>query len=99
MLSYVSSINRISYQYPSKIAQGFAAYEANTGLAHPNYKASAVQRRQTSGSAETASLPLTDDSDELWEGEISVGTPPVKFRSTNVNFIAYLLHKPHCSYS
>jgi len=58
----------------SKMARGFSAFEKNTGAAHPHaFSAETLQRRAT------AAVPLTDDDSELWQGSISVGTPPVSF--------------------
>ncbi|KAH9949183.1 aspartic peptidase domain-containing protein [Amylocystis lapponica] len=57
----------------AKFRRGFAAYQKNTGNAHPlatNVTASAGDGRD----------PLTDDqSGQLWQGSISVGTPPQNF--------------------
>jgi hypothetical protein len=58
----------------AKIHNGFNAFEANTGKAHPlsSEKSRAAKRK-------VGSDPLTDAQEELWYGAISVGTPAVKF--------------------
>ena len=58
----------------SKIGRGFDAFERNTGAAHPLAKSLNNKKR-----ASTGSDALTDDAQELWYGEISVGTPAKTF--------------------
>lgn len=71
-------LTRVRY---SKFENGFAAYEANTGEPHPladgfvPWPTANLTRRAT-GSAGNA---LVDDDGELWQGTISVGTPPVTY--------------------
>ncbi|KAH9041267.1 acid protease [Lactarius pseudohatsudake] len=57
----------------AKIQRGFEAFERNTGAAHPF--ASQLKRSTKRGKGD----PLTDDSDELWYGSITVGTPAVTY--------------------
>ncbi|EIW79799.1 acid protease [Coniophora puteana RWD-64-598 SS2] len=56
----------------AKYERGFAAYEKNTGSAHPLASKSASKRA-------TGNDALTDDNSELWYGKISVGTPAVDY--------------------
>ncbi|EKM50158.1 uncharacterized protein PHACADRAFT_213911 [Phanerochaete carnosa HHB-10118-sp] len=73
----------------SKFANGLAAYEANTGEAHPltipsnldgfgdNGDDSTLKRRAATAKG---TEPLTDDnSGELWQGALTVGTPAKTF--------------------
>ncbi|KAI5116280.1 hypothetical protein M0805_009931 [Coniferiporia weirii] len=60
-------------QVRAKIARGFANYEKNVGVPHPNYNASALHKRAT------GKVALTDDDSELWQGAVSVGTPAKSF--------------------
>lgn len=60
----------------SKIQRGFDNYEKNTGSKHPNWVQGAVQKR-----ASTGKVTLTDEQEELWQGNIKVGTPAVTFSS------------------
>ncbi|KII89342.1 hypothetical protein PLICRDRAFT_53792 [Plicaturopsis crispa FD-325 SS-3] len=53
----------------AKIQRGMNTYERNTGSAHPSVKRSDIVKRGAAGDK------LTDDSEELWYGKISVGTP------------------------
>jgi hypothetical protein len=65
-----------------KFENGFAAYEVNTGEAHPlsilpTPDGSGLRRR---ASTPRGSVPLTDDnSGELWQGNLTIGTPPRPF--------------------
>ncbi|KAH8986113.1 Asp-domain-containing protein [Lactarius akahatsu] len=56
-----------------KIQRGFEAFEKNTGAAHPF--ASQLKRSTKRGKGD----PLTDYSDGLWYGSITVGTPAVTY--------------------
>ncbi|KAJ3812930.1 acid protease [Lentinula aff. lateritia] len=65
----------------SKLARGFSAFQRNTGSAHPSDTRNLANfidlknRKRATGAD-----PLTDDEDgSLWQGAISVGTPPVDF--------------------
>ncbi|KAL5487632.1 hypothetical protein ACEPAI_5740 [Sanghuangporus weigelae] len=62
-------------QVQGKIARGFANYEKNTGKVHPNYRNTTTTTRKR----DTGTVALTDDDNELWQGNIQVGTPPVQF--------------------
>jgi cathepsin D len=56
----------------SKLQRGFNNFEKNTGA--PHSRARKLQKRAT------GTVPLTDDFDgSLWQGAITVGTPPVTF--------------------
>ncbi|KAF8076138.1 acid protease [Lyophyllum atratum] len=55
-----------------KMHRGFQAFQKNTGSFHPNDIRLATKRA-------TGSDHLTDDDGSLWQGTISVGTPPVSF--------------------
>lgn len=62
--------------YTSKYKNGFAAYQRNTGELHPLDTAPDfnITRRAT------GAIALTDEnSGELWQGTISVGTPPLPY--------------------
>lgn len=48
--------------------RGFEAYERNTGQRHPNHPTGATKR-------DVGKESLTDGSEQLWYGTISVGTP------------------------
>ncbi|EJD01580.1 acid protease [Fomitiporia mediterranea MF3/22] len=62
-------------QVKGKIARGFSNYEKNTGNVHPNYR-----NATTSSKRATGTVPLTDVVDgQLWQGSVSVGTPPVEY--------------------
>ncbi|KAH7926143.1 acid protease [Leucogyrophana mollusca] len=66
----------------AKYRHTFAAYEKNTGSQH-SLLASLIPRNDDA-SSETKSkgegvVPLTDENAQLWQGTISVGTPPKKF--------------------
>ncbi|KAJ8518369.1 hypothetical protein ONZ45_g4558 [Pleurotus djamor] len=63
-----SQIVRVS----NKLNRGFAAFERNTGLIHPNDFRNATKRA-------TGADPLVDDQEVLWHGAITVGTPPKTF--------------------
>lgn len=59
----------------SKVAQGFAAFEQNTGSPHPS-----APRRRRPVKRRTGKEPLTDsDQGELWFGSIEIGSPGQKF--------------------
>ncbi|KAH9166026.1 acid protease [Lactarius sanguifluus] len=58
----------------AKIWRGFGAFERNTGAAHPS--APRLKRRSTKRGNGN---PLTDDSEQLWYGSITVGTPAVTY--------------------
>lgn len=72
----------------SKLQRGFAAFERNTGAAHPSDKKLLKKRA-------TGSVPLTDDEDgALWQGGITVGTPAVAFTGTSfISSIILYLHE------
>jgi cathepsin D len=58
-----------------------AAYQKNTGMAHPLSGGIKLSRKRG-----TTSDPLTDDSNVLWYGTIAVGTPPKSF--TGMTFLS-----------
>ncbi|THH07178.1 hypothetical protein EW145_g3565 [Phellinidium pouzarii] len=61
-----------------KIAKGFASFKSNTGSNHPNDNGNVLSKRKTGKDA------LTDDEDgELWQGDISVGTPANTFTASS----------------
>jgi len=63
-----------------KYHRGFAAYEANTGHAHPLSKnASLKQRKRDAGDD-----PLTTEDATLWYASINVGTPAKTFTGKHV---------------
>ncbi len=68
--------HRLIAMFRSKVARGFAAYERNTGKAHPS-NTKHITRRSTGADA------LQDDSEVLWQGTVEVGTPAVKFTGKN----------------
>ena len=58
--------------HDSKLQRGFENFEKNTGAPHP--RAHKLKKRAT------GTVQLTDDEDgALWQGGITVGTPPVAF--------------------
>ncbi|KAL7281895.1 hypothetical protein ACG7TL_003361 [Trametes sanguinea] len=58
----------------AKYRRGFEAYEHNTGEQHP------LSMRSVAGFDKRAnSISLADQSDFMWTGAITVGTPPQKF--------------------
>ena len=61
-------------QHPSKVQDGFSAYERNTGERHPLDRLPDLQGKRDMGS-----IPLTPADQQLWYGSISVGTPAKKF--------------------
>ncbi|KAH7912653.1 aspartic peptidase domain-containing protein [Hygrophoropsis aurantiaca] len=56
-----------------KFQTGFSRFERNTGSPHPLAAKYQVQKRAT------AADPLVNDDNELWYGDISVGTPPRRY--------------------
>jgi len=64
-------------QLEDKYANTFAAYEANTGEAHP---LAPPQDMNVTKRAKTGALPLTDASETLWYGNVAVGTPAKTFK-------------------
>ncbi|KAI0318418.1 acid protease [Amylostereum chailletii] len=58
----------------AKVQRGFEAYARNTGSAHPLAKSMRTTQKRAAGAD-----ALTDDSEELWYGKISVGTPAKSF--------------------
>ncbi|KAJ3715622.1 acid protease [Lentinula guzmanii] len=64
----------------SKLARGFSAFQKNTGIAHPSDTGNLANSANTnSRKRATGADALTDDEGSLWQGGISVGTPPVDF--------------------
>ncbi|KLO11674.1 acid protease [Schizopora paradoxa] len=66
----------------TKIARGFENFEKNTGTVHKNDNGSLrkLLKRSPVPEPATGSDPLTDDLDqELWQGNINVGTPANTF--------------------
>lgn len=62
-----------------KIARGFAAFERNTGAAHPNDNKSLKNVKKLAKRI-TGKVALEPDEDRsLWQGEILVGTPANSF--------------------
>ncbi|KZT13266.1 acid protease [Laetiporus sulphureus 93-53] len=54
-----------------KIQDGFASYQKNTGEAHP------LAEHYQPTKSKRGAIPLTDDMNgQMWQGAISVGTPP-----------------------
>ncbi|KAK0206178.1 acid protease, partial [Desarmillaria ectypa] len=83
----------------NKVARGFAAYERNTGKAHPSNTKHITQRS-------TGADALQDDSQVLWQGTVQVGTPAVKFtvdfdtgELTTSYFSDFFLPGPNCDSS
>ncbi|KAL5527800.1 hypothetical protein ACEPAG_6601 [Sanghuangporus baumii] len=62
-------------QVQGKITRGLTNYEKNTGEVHPNYRNTTTTTRKR----DSGTVALTDDDNELWQGNIQVGTPPVQF--------------------
>jgi cathepsin D len=58
----------------AKIQKGLNAFERNTGSRHALASSQIGTTKRAVGSD-----PLTDGSEELWYGAISVGTPAVKY--------------------
>ncbi|KAF8553161.1 acid protease [Imleria badia] len=56
----------------AKVLRGLNNFQRNTGAPHPD-ASKGTQKRATGSDA------LTDDSDQLWYGNVDVGTPPVTF--------------------
>lgn len=57
----------------AKILRGFHTYERNSGQRHSLAPDAAPVKRAVGKD------PLTDEASQLWQGEISVGTPAVKY--------------------
>ncbi|KAK0490644.1 acid protease [Armillaria novae-zelandiae] len=77
----------------NKLARGFAAYERNTGKAHPS-NTKHITRRSTGADA------LQDDSETLWQGTVEVGTPSVKFTvDFDTGSSDFFLPGPNCDSS
>ncbi|KII95874.1 hypothetical protein PLICRDRAFT_170473 [Plicaturopsis crispa FD-325 SS-3] len=64
--------NHVRY-VESKLQNGFEAFEKNTGAPHPSHT------NRLSKRAAPRPISLTDEDQNLWEGSISVGTPPQTF--------------------
>jgi cathepsin D len=69
-LKPLRTLSDLSY---SKILRGFNTYERNSGQRHPLSVGIKDFKR------EVAHEPLNDESNALWMGKISVGTPPVEY--------------------
>ena len=84
---FTGAHNILARMIYSKIDTGFARFEANTGSVHPNFRnVSApphrLHKRQSANATGSGvgTDSLTDDDDnQLWQGTISVGTPPVTY--------------------
>ncbi|OJA10876.1 hypothetical protein AZE42_06013 [Rhizopogon vesiculosus] len=61
-------------QVPAKYHRGFAAYEANTGHAHPLSKNAGSKKKRDDGND-----PLTAEGANLWYASIDVGSPAQAF--------------------
>ncbi|KIK65519.1 hypothetical protein GYMLUDRAFT_94161 [Collybiopsis luxurians FD-317 M1] len=70
-----SSLRNEVAKTKSKLARGFSAFQRDTGSSHPSdtKNLANLSKRATGADA------LTDDGGSLWQGDISVGTPPVTF--------------------
>jgi len=61
----------------SKLERGLTAFEKNTGSPHPLSRLSSIGGLLP---RDTVGIPLKDvDSEVLWAGNLTVGTPPVSF--------------------
>ncbi|KAF9817257.1 hypothetical protein IEO21_03621 [Rhodonia placenta] len=69
----ITAVQRHFAYATSKIQSGFATYEQNTGEAHPLASAPSQYKR-----ADSVVL-YTDMDGQMWQGAISVGTPPQNF--------------------
>ncbi|KDQ07014.1 hypothetical protein BOTBODRAFT_181072 [Botryobasidium botryosum FD-172 SS1] len=70
--SLKAQVNKLSGKYATTLA----AYETNTGGAHP---AAASSARNATKRATSGGEALTDAQEELWFGTISVGTPAKQY--------------------
>ncbi|KAN0118951.1 acid protease [Russula decolorans] len=59
----------------ARFDRALSAYERNTGEPHPL----ALRRGRSNERRDFASVPLTDDMNLVWTGDIQVGTPPQTF--------------------
>ncbi len=77
MLSVTSRVqytgNLTNYSLYRKVARGMGAYQRNTGKKHP--LAGGIK----TSNMRAGSVPLIDDNNFLWYGNISIGTPPKNF--------------------
>lgn len=62
----------------AKLSHGFASYQRNTGQRHP--LAGNLEVVDNTSKRAVGKDALTDDSEELWHGTISVGTPAVSYK-------------------
>ncbi|THH12231.1 hypothetical protein EW145_g104 [Phellinidium pouzarii] len=62
-----------------KISLGFSNYEKNMGRPHPNFIPSVSVPPIDVDKRSTGSLALMNDNRQLWQGNVSVGTPAKKF--------------------
>jgi hypothetical protein len=69
----------------AKVQRGLEAFERNTGTTHPSSLGASG-----SGKRNTGAEPLTDDSEQLWYGHISVGTPPIIYSGQHLSAPSYL---------
>ncbi|TFY78580.1 hypothetical protein EWM64_g5434 [Hericium alpestre] len=60
----------------AKMTQGFDAYQTNTGSAHPLSLLRPLTQQKPIAARATAGVPLTDDGEIVWTGQLSIGTPP-----------------------
>ncbi|OBZ65426.1 Aspartic protease [Grifola frondosa] len=79
-------------QISTKYQKGFAAFELNMGEAHPLAGNNLLRKR-------FAAEQLTDDGEHMWQGDISVGTPPQTYTvDFDTGSSDLFLPGPHCDY-
>ena len=60
------------------------AYKKNTGTPHP---LSHAIKTSKSDKRDTGTISLSNQSESMWYGTISIGTPPVDFNGMNLSFV------------
>lgn len=65
----------------SKILHTLSMFEGNTGAPHPSAKSRTFPEMSSNVSVSSGTVALQNDNNELWKGDISIGTPPKTFTS------------------
>lgn len=69
----IYELNSKCFVFHSNVQKRFDAYQRNTGRIHSLARSSSVTKRGTGADS------LQDDSGNMWQGTITIGTPPQEF--------------------